>query len=174
MISSNNITQRPRTHFPINWHPKDWFYGGNDISHKIRIRSEFPKFPTIIVDNEDFLIRKLKDLNVEYFDDSFLLKIFHFFAANSWERTGCPLTFIFLLVTAFFECSLSVVSGNYLNLKVTKVSVFPGLDLTKEFLSEKRFCPFSRKQNWRNLDGILLEGTIFCTKPFQWRTKQLI
>jgi hypothetical protein len=134
----------------------------NQISHKIQIWSEFPDLPPRIVDS-DSPIRKRKSLNLGYFDGPFLSMIFHFLAANSEVRTACPLSFIFMFVTAFLERHLSIVGGGYgenptsksnsLYLKVTTVRLLPAFGLRKEFLSELPFCHFRE----RRADGHFME-----------------
>jgi hypothetical protein len=111
----------------------------------------------MLVDDNDSPMRKRKDLNVGYFDGPFFSMIFHFLAAKTGVRTACPFSFIFMLVTAFFECYFPIVGRgygenptskrNYLDFQVRTVYVLPGLDLTKEFLSEKPFCRFARKKS---------------------------
>jgi hypothetical protein len=50
--------------------------------------------------------------------------------------------------------------------------LLPGLGLIKEFITEKPFCHLSRKKRWCAFDRTFLGSTLFCTKPFQWITKQ--
>jgi hypothetical protein len=108
-------------------------------------------------------MRKHKDLNAEYFDNSSLSMTFHFLASNNGVRTACALSFLFILFPAFFEHYLSIVGVGYgenptsksnsLHLKVTAVRALLGFRLTKEFLSNNHFASFRD----RRADGHLME-----------------
>jgi hypothetical protein len=86
-----------------------------------------------------------------------LSMIFHFFAVGTGVRTARARTFVSMLDNAFLERDLSIVGGrhqenpsslsNYLDFKVTTVRVLPKLGFTKELISERPFCHFSRKKS---------------------------
>jgi hypothetical protein len=126
----------------------------------------------MIVDNDDSSIRKGKDLNVGYFDDPFFSLGEHFLAVNTEVRTACPLSFIVMLVAAFFERHLSIVGEGYgenpnLDLKVTTVRVLPGLGFQENTHQKSHFVIFrERRVQWAN-DGTFLGSTIYRAKPFQ-------
>jgi hypothetical protein len=81
---------------------------------------------------------------------------FHFLASSSLVKSARPLSFIFVLVPAFFERYLSIVRGrhgenlrsrsNFLCLKAD-VHALPGLGFRREFVPEKPFWHCSRKKS---------------------------